>query len=160
MAKSKKPKVPDNTIVQNKKARHDYFIEDTFEAGIALQGWEVKSLRDKKVQLVDSYVLIQNGEAFLLGCNITPLNTASTHVVADPGRTKKLLLHRKELARLFIATQQKGYTCVCAKLYWKNHLIKAEIALAKGKQSHDKRATIKDRQWNIERQRAVRQTNR
>ena len=160
MAKSKKPKVPDNTIVQNKKARHDYFIEDTFETGIALQGWEVKSLRDKKVQLVDSYVLIQNGEAFLLGCNITPLNTASTHVVADPGRTKKLLLHRKELARLFIATQQKGYTCVCAKLYWKNHLIKAEIALAKGKQSHDKRATIKDRQWNIERQRAVRQTNR
>ncbi|HAU23920.1 MAG TPA: SsrA-binding protein [Gammaproteobacteria bacterium] len=160
MAKSKKPKVPDNTIVQNKKARHDYFIEDTFEAGIALQGWEVKSLRDKKVQLVDSYVLIQNGEAFLLGCNITPLNTASTHVVADPGRTKKLLLHRKELARLFIATQQKGYTCVCAKLYWKNHLIKAEIALAKGKQSHDKRATIKDRQWNIEKQRAVRQTNR
>jgi len=109
---------------------------------------------------VDSYVLIQNGEAFLLGCNITPLNTASTHVVADPGRTKKLLLHRKELARLFIATQQKGYTCVCAKLYWKNHLIKAEIALAKGKQSHDKRATIKDRQWNIEKQRAVRQTNR
>lgn len=160
MAKSKKPKVPDNTIVQNKKARYDYFIEDTFEAGIALQGWEVKSLRDKKVQLVDSYVLIQNGEAFLLGCNITPLNTASTHVVADPGRTKKLLLHRKELARLFIATQQKGYTCVCAKLYWKNHLIKAEIALAKGKQSHDKRATIKDRQWNIEKQRAVRQTNR
>ena len=160
MAKTKKTKVPDNTIVQNKKARHDYFIEDTFEAGIALQGWEVKSLRDKKVQLVDSYVLIQNGEAFLLGCNITPLNTASTHVVADPGRTKKLLLHRKELARLFIATQQKGYTCVCAKLYWKNHLIKAEIALAKGKQSHDKRATIKDRQWNIEKQRAVRQTNR
>ena len=160
MAKSKKPKVPDNTIVQNKKARHDYFIEDTFETGIALQGWEVKSLRDKKVQLVDSYVLIKDGEAFLLGCNITPLNTASTHVVADPGRTKKLLLHKKELARLFIATQQKGYTCVCAKLYWKNHLIKAEIALAKGKQSHDKRATIKDRQWNIEKQRTVRQTNR
>lgn len=160
MAKSKKPKVPDNTIVQNKKARHDYFIEDTFEAGIALQGWEVKSLRDKKVQLVDSYVLIKDGEAFLLGCNITPLNTASTHVVADPGRTKKLLLHKKELARLFIATQQKGYTCICTKLYWKNHLIKAEIALAKGKQSHDKRATIKDRQWNIEKQRAVRQTNR
>ncbi|MBL6747323.1 MAG: SsrA-binding protein SmpB [Pseudomonadales bacterium] len=160
MAKSKKPKVPDNTIVQNKKARHDYFIEDTFETGIALQGWEVKSLRDKKVQLVDSYVLIKDGEAFLLGCNITPLNTASTHVVADPGRTKKLLLHKKELARLFIATQQKGYTCVCTKLYWKSHLIKAEIALAKGKQSHDKRATIKDRQWNIEKQRAVRQTNR
>ena len=94
MAKPKKPKVPDNTIVQNKKARHDYFIEDTFETGIALQGWEVKSLRDKKVQLVDSYVLIKDGEAFLLGCNITPLNTASTHIVADPGRIKKLLLHK------------------------------------------------------------------
>ncbi|MAS59859.1 MAG: SsrA-binding protein [Gammaproteobacteria bacterium] len=160
MAKTKKTKVPDNTIVQNKKARHDYFIEDTFETGVSLQGWEVKSLRDKKVQLVDSYVLIKDGEAFLLGCNITPLNTASTHVVADPGRTKKLLLHKKELARLFIATQQKGYTCVCTKLYWKDHLIKTEIALAKGKQSHDKRATIKDRQWNIEKQRAVRQTNR
>ena len=160
MAKTKKTKVPDNTIVQNKKARHDYFIEDTFETGVALQGWEVKSLRDKKVQLVDSYVLIKDGEAYLLGCNITPLNTASTHVVADPSRTKKLLLHKKELARLFIATQQKGYTCVCTKLYWKDHLIKTEIALAKGKQSHDKRATIKDRQWNIEKQRAVRQSNR
>ena len=160
MAKSKKPKVPDNTIVQNKKARHDYFIEDTFETGVALQGWEVKSLRDKKVQLVDSYVLLKDGEAFLLGCNITPLNTASTHVVADPARTKKLLLHKKELARLFAAIQQKGYTCVCTKLYWKNHLVKAQIALAKGKQSHDKRATVKDRQWNLEKQRAVRQTNR
>ena len=146
--------------MQNKKARHDYFIEDTFEAGVALQGWEVKSLRAKKSQLTDTYVLIQNGEAFLLGCHITPLETASTHVVADPTRTKKLLLHRKELARLFSATQQKGYTCVCTKLYWKSHLVKAQIALAKGKQAHDKRATLKDRQWNIEKQRAVRHNNR
>jgi SsrA-binding protein len=111
MAK-KKPKALDNTIVLNKKARHDYFLQDTFEAGVVLEGWEVKSLRLKKVQLIDSYVLIKDGEAFLLGCNVTPLNTASTHVIADPSRTKKLLLHSKELAKLFIAVQQKGNT-VC-----------------------------------------------
>ena len=160
MAKSGKSKTPDNTIVVNKKARHDYFLEDKFEAGVELQGWEVKSLRLKKVQLMDSYVLLKDGEAFLLGCNITPLDTASTHVVADPTRTKKLLLHKKELARLFSAIQQKGHTCVCTKLYWKDHLIKAEICLAKGKQSHDKRATIKDREWNIDKQRVVRHSNR
>ena len=160
MAKSKKAKVLDNTIVQNKKARHDYFIEDTFEAGVALQGWEVKSLRAKKSQLTDTYVLIKDGEAFLLGCHVTPLESASTHVVTDPTRTKKLLLHRKELARLFSATQQKGYTCVCTKLYWKSHLVKAQIALAKGKQAHDKRATVKEREWNIDKQRLVRHNNR
>ena len=164
MAKSKntkrKPKVPDTTIVLNKKARHDYFIEDSFETGIALQGWEVKSLRLKKVQLVDSYVLIKDGEAFLLGCNVNPLNTTNTHTIADPGRTKKLLLHKKELAKLFSAIQQKGHTCVCVKMYWKNHLVKCQIALAKGKQAHDKRATEKDREWNIDKQRIVRQVNR
>jgi len=157
---AKKPKVSDNTIVLNKKARHDYFIEDTFEAGIALQGWEVKALRLKKVQLIDSYVLIKDGEAWLLGCRITPLDTASTHTVCEPDRTRKLLLHRKELARLFAATEQKGHTCVCTKLYWKDHLVKAQIALAKGKQAHDKRATEKDREWNIDKQRIVRQHNR
>ena len=120
MAK-KKPKSLDNTIVLNKKARHDYFLQDTFEAGVVLEGWEVKSLRLKKVQLIDSYVLIKDGEAFLLGCNVTPLNTASTHVIADPSRTKKLLLHSKELAKLFVAVQQKGNTCVAVKLYWKGH---------------------------------------
>ena len=160
MAKIKKAKVPDNTIVQNKKARRDYFIEDTFEAGVALQGWEVKSLRARKSQLTDTYVLIKDGEAFLLGCHVTPLESASTHVVTDPTRTKKLLLHRKELARLFSATQQKGYTCVCTKLYWKSHLVKAQIALAKGKQAHDKRATLKEREWNIDKQRLVRHNNR
>ena len=160
MAKPRKSKTPDNTIVQNKKARHDYFIEDSFEAGVQLQGWEVKSLREKKVQLVDSYVLIKDGEAFLLGCNITPLDTASTHVIADPTRTKKLLLHKKELAKLFSATQQKGQTCVCTKLYWKDHLIKAQIALAKGKQAHDKRAATKDREWNVDKQRILRQANK
>lgn len=161
MAKAKgKQKAPDTTIVRNKKALHDYFIEDTFEAGLALQGWEVKSLRLKKVQLVDSYVLIKDGEAWLLGCNILPLNTASTHVVAEPGRTRKLLLHRKELARLFAATQQKGHTCVATKLYWKGHLVKCQVALAKGKKDHDKRATEKDREWNIQKQRVLRQHNK
>jgi SsrA-binding protein len=125
-----------------------------------LEGWEVKSLRLKKVQLIDSYVLIKDGEAFLLGCNVTPLNTASTHVIADPSRTKKLLLHSKELAKLFIAVQQKGNTCVAVKLYWKGHLIKCQIALAKGKQDHDKRATEKDREWQIDKRRILRQANR
>ena len=158
--KPKPPKVPDTTIAQNKKVRHDYFIEDSFETGIALQGWEVKSLRKKKVQLVDSYVLIKDGEAFLLGCNVTPLDTTNTHTVADPTRTKKLLLHKKELAKLFSATQQKGHTCVCTKMYWKGHLVKCQIALAKGKKSHDKRASAKEREWNIDKQRIVRHANR
>ena len=164
MGKSKnakrKPKAPDTTIVVNKKARYDYFIEDTFESGVALQGWEVKSLRLKKVQLVDSYVTLKDGEAFLLGCTISPLDTTNTHTIADPSRTKKLLLHKRELAKLFSATQQKGHTCVCTKMYWKNHLIKCQIALAKGKQSHDKRAVAKDREWSIDKQRIVRQANR
>ena len=160
MGKSKKPKSPDTTIAQNKKVRHDYFIEDKFEAGLVLQGWEVKSLRMKKVQLVDSYVLIKDGEAFLLGCHITPLNTASTHVIADPTRTKKLLLHSRQLAKLHAATQQKGHTCVATKLYWKGHLVKCQIALAKGKQDHDKRATVKDREWAVDKQRIVRHANR
>jgi SsrA-binding protein len=160
MANPKSSKTPDTTIAQNKKARHDYFIEETFEAGVALEGWEVKSLRMKKVQLVDSYVLMKDGEAFLLGCNVQPLNTASTHVIADPGRTKKLLLHRRELAKLFMETQQKGYTAVAIKLYWKGHMIKCQVALAKGKQDHDKRASEKDREWKVEKQRIVRQTNR
>ena len=144
----------------NKKARHDYYIEDSFEAGMELLGWEVKSLRLKKVELMDSYVLIKEGEAFLLGCNITPLDTTNTHTVADPSRTKKLLLHKKELARLFSATQKKGHTCVCTKLYWKGHLVKCQIALAKGKQTHDKRSSVKEREWNIDKQRIVRHQNR
>ena len=160
MAKSGKSKVPDTTIVRNKKARHDYFIQDTFEAGMALLGWEVKSLRLKKAQLVDSYVLIKGGEAFLLGCNVTPLNTASTHIVADPSRTKKLLLHKRQLAKIHAATQKKGHTCVATKLYWKGHLVKCQIGLAKGKQDHDKRATEKDREWAIDKQRIVRHANR
>lgn len=160
MASKKKPKPQGNTIVQNKKARHDYHLEDKFEAGISLQGWEVKSLREGKVQLVDSYVQLHRGEAYLNGAHITPLNSTSTHFVTEPARNRKLLLNSKELSRIALAIEAKGLTCVCTALYWKNHLIKAEIALAKGKKLHDKRATEKDRDWGREKQRIVRESNR
>ena len=157
MAKSsKKGKKGDSSIVINKKARHDYHIDEIFEAGVALSGWEVKSLRVGKVQLVDSYVLLKDGEAWLIGAQITPLDTASTHVIADPLRDRKLLLHRKELAKLFSSTQQTGHTCIATKLYWKKHLIKCQIALARGKKEFDKRAATKQREWNIEKQRIMR----
>ncbi|MDB6063011.1 MAG: SsrA-binding protein [Verrucomicrobiaceae bacterium] len=145
-----------NTIAQNKKARFDYHLDEKFEAGLALQGWEVKSLRAGKAQITDSYVLLKNGEAWLIGALITPLNTVSTHFVVDSTRTRKLLITRKQLDKLIARTHQKGYTCVCLSLYWKGHLIKAEIALAKGKQEHDKRETEKERDWNREKQRVVR----
>ena len=112
------------------------------------------------MQLIDSYVIIKDGEAWLLGCNITPLNTASTHVVCEPDRSRKLLLSKKELARLFAKIQQKGYTSVCTSIYWKGHLIKCQVALAKGKQEHDKRNVEKDREWAIEKQRVVRHAHR
>jgi SsrA-binding protein len=149
----KKPKQSSNVIVQNKKVRHDYFIEDRFEAGISLAGWEVKSLRAGKIQLTDSHVFFKNGEAFLLNALITPLPTASTHFVTEPTRVRKLLLNRREIDKLEQAVEQKGYTCVCTQLYWKKHLIKTEIALAKGKAKHDKRATEKERDWNREKER-------
>ena len=154
-------KAPQNpTIAQNKKARFEFALEDRVEAGISLQGWEVKSLRAGKAQITDSYVLLKNGEAWLIGALITPINTISTHFVIDPKRTRKLLLKRRELDRLIGATQQKGYTCVCTSMYWKNHLVKVEIALAKGKQLHDKRETEKERDWNREKQRVVRHANK
>lgn len=156
---AKKPKKPSNTIAQNKKARFDYHIEDRIEAGVQLEGWEVKSLREGKVQLTDSYVIFKNGEAWLLGAQIQPLPTVSTHFVADPTRTRKLLLKRRELAALQIATEQKGYTVVATDLYWKNHLVKCKIGLAKGKQAHDKRATEKERDWSREKQRIMKAHN-
>lgn len=155
MSKAKKAKQDDTTIVVNKKANHDYFLEDRFEAGLALLGWEVKSLRQKKVQLVDSHIVIKNGEAFLFGALITPLASANTHSVADPTRSRKLLLKQKELARIFTGVQQKGHTCVCTRLYWKDHLIKAQIALAKGKHEYDKRSVEKEREWNLTKRRAL-----
>lgn len=155
MAKKKKQKSSGNTIALNRQAKHDYFIEERLEAGISLQGWEVKSLRAGKLQLQESYVLIKNGEAWLFGAHITPLNTASTHVNPDPTRTRKLLLHKKELDRLIGAVDRKGYTLVPITMYWKHSLAKLEIGLAKGKKLHDKRATEKDRDWQREKQRIL-----
>lgn len=159
MSKAKR-KTPPGTIAVNRRARHDYHLEERFEAGLALEGWEVKSLREGKVQLVDSYVLIKNGEAWLFGASITPLASASTHVVADPQRSRKLLLHAREIAQIHEATQQKGYTCIATALYWKGHRVKCELALAKGKKQHDKRATEKAREWNRQKERLLRQTQR
>jgi len=155
MAK-KKHKTPSNVIAKNKRASFDYHLLETFEAGVALSGWEVKSLRMGKVELTDTYVLMKDGEAFLLGARIAPLDTASTHFVTDPTRTRKLLLHKKELAKILAAVSKKGQTCVCTQLYWKGHLVKARIALAQGKQDHDKRDVEKDRDWNRQKQRVIR----
>lgn len=154
--KSKTKHTGSSTIVQNKRARHDYFIEDRFEAGLALQGWEVKSLRAGKAQLTDSYVFFKDREAWLLNALITPLNTASTHFVTEPRRPRKLLLNRREIDRLAGAVQAKGYTCVALSLYWKKHMVKCEIALAKGKADHDKRESIKERDWQRQKQRLMR----
>jgi len=158
MAK-KKPGTPSNTIALNKKARHEYHIEDRFEAGLVLLGWEVKSLRAGKGQLTDAYILLKDGEAFLLGSHIQPLETASTHVICDPTRTRKLLLHAKEIARLLGKVNQTGHTCIPLALYWKKNKVKAEIALVKGKKQYDKRATEKERDWNRQKQRIVREAN-
>lgn len=147
MAKTNKKKPSSNTIAQNRKARHDYSIEDNFEAGIALQGWEVKSLREGRVQLNESYVLIKGNELMWLGGLITPLISASTHVKNDPTRTRKLLMHRKEIDRLIGQVERKGYTLVPLSLYWKHGRVKLGIGLAKGKKEHDKRASNKDRDW-------------
>ena len=136
-----------STIALNKKAKHEYFIEDRYEAGVALEGWEVKSLRAGRVQLSESYVVVKQGEAFLFGCHITPLPTASTHIHPETTRTRKLLLHRRELDRLIGHVERQGYTLIPLALYWKKGRVKVEIGLAKGKQLHDKRATDKDRDW-------------
>ena len=135
-------------------------MEQRFEAGLVLQGWEVKSLRAGKAQLVDSYVLLREGEAWLLGCSITPLTSASTHVVADPQRTRKLLLNAREIAQLFAATQQKGYSCVATSLYWKGNKVKCEIALGKGKKMHDKRDDKRDKDWARQKERLLKANTR
>lgn len=146
----------DNQIASNKKAYHDFFIEEHFEAGIALQGWEVKSLRAGRVQLKESYVLIKEGEAFLFGCHLSPLSSASTHIRTDPTRTRKLLLHRDELDRLIGAVERKGYTLVPLAMYWKHGRAKLDVGLAKGKKAYDKRAVEKDRDWQRAKQRLMR----
>lgn len=155
MAK-KKRKTPSNVIAQNKRASFDYHLLESFEAGVALSGWEVKSLRMGKADLADSYVMMKNGEAYLLGAHIVPLDTVSTHYVTDPTRTRKLLLHKKELAKILAAVSKKGQSCVCTQLYWKGHLVKARISLAAGKKAHDKRDSEKDKDWNRTKARIVR----
>ncbi|MFK7160244.1 SsrA-binding protein SmpB [Marinospirillum sp. MEB164] len=157
---AKKKKVDSNTIAVNRKARHEYHIEETIEAGVVLAGWEVKSLRAGKCQLTDTYILIKDQEAWLLGSHITPLNTASTHVVADPTRTRKLLMHRKEIAKLLGQINQKGFTCVPLSLYWKGNKVKCQLAVVKGKQLHDKRASDKDRDWNRQKGRIMRENTK
>lgn len=144
-----------STIALNKKAGHDYFIEERLEAGLALEGWEVKSLRDGRVQLKESYVVIKQAEAWLLGSHVSPLPTASTHIHPDPTRTRKLLLHKRELERLIGAVERKGYTLVPLALYWKRGRAKLEIGLAKGKKLHDKRDTERDRDWQRQKQRLL-----
>jgi SsrA-binding protein len=152
----KKPKQSSNTIAQNRKMRHDYFIEEKFEAGVSLQGWEVKSLREGQVNLTDTYVMVKDNEAWLLNTNITPLKTASTHYVTEPTRSRKLLLNYRELKKIDEAVKQKGRTCVCTALYWKGHLVKCEVAIAKGKVAYDKRMDSKDRDWSRQKQRLMR----
>ncbi len=154
-AKKKDKTKSGSTIALNKKARHNYTLEDRFEAGLALEGWEVKSLRAGKIQMVESYVLLKDNEAWLFGCLITPLPTASTHIHPDPIRTRKLLLHRDEIDRMVGAVERKGYSLIPTALYWKKGRAKLEIALAKGKKEHDKRADIKDRDWKRDKQRIL-----
>ena len=154
-SKKKSKKAPSSTIALNKKARFNYHIEDRIEAGIALEGWEVKSLREGKVQIGDGYVLLQDGEAFLLGGLITPMLSASSHVETDPRRTRKLLLHKQEISRLVGAVERKGFTIVATAMYWKRGRAKVELGLAKGKKQHDKRAAEKARDWDREKGRIL-----
>ena len=156
---SKKPDTP-SRIAENKKAFFNYFLEERFECGLVLEGWEVKAVREGKVQLTDGYVVIRDGELFIIGCQINPLKTASSHVRPDSVRTKKLLMKKDEIRRLIGKVEQKGYTLVPLNLHWKNGKVKCEIALAKGKAEHDKRDTIKEREGKREVERALKQRSR
>ena len=158
--KAGKPAPVTKTIALNKRARHEYHLEQRHEAGLALQGWELKSIRAGSANIIDGYALVQHGELFLIGAQFTPLIQASTHVVANDRRTRKLLLHRREIDQLIGKVQREGYTIVPTALYWKGNKVKLEIALAKGKQDHDKRDAAKDRDWAREKQRTMRRHNR
>ena len=148
-------KSEDKIIASNKKARHDYLLEAQFEAGLVLEGWEIKSIREGHVQLKESYILLKHGEAWLIGTHITPLKTASTHIDPDPLRSRKLLLNRKEINKLITAREREGYTIVPVDLHWFKNRVKIQIAIAKGKKQHDKRATLKERDWNREKHRIL-----
>jgi SsrA-binding protein len=143
------------TIARNKRARFDYHIEERLEAGLSLEGWEVKSLRESRVQFADSYVLLKDNEAFLFGCRIDPLPTASKHITPDPTRTRRLLLHRREIDRTTGLVDRKGFTVVPTNMYWARGKVKVEIGIAKGKQAHDKRADQKDRDWQRQKARIM-----
>jgi SsrA-binding protein len=160
MADKKDKDTHAGTIAVNRRARHDYFIDERYEAGLALLGWEVKALRAGRLQLAEGYVLMKGDEAWLLGSHITPLTSASTHVVADPTRTRKLLLNRREIDHLVGAVERKGFTLVPLSMYWKNGRAKLEIGLARGKKEHDKRAAEKDRDWQREKAQTLRARNR
>lgn len=153
MAKTKK-KSP-ASIAQNKRARFDFQIDETLEAGMVLEGWEVKSIREGKIQINESYAFIKNGECFLSGAHITPLVSASTHVKAEPTRVRKLLLHRQEIDKLIGAIDRKGYTLLALSVYWKQGKVKLQLGLGKGKKKHDKRATEKERDWSREKERML-----
>jgi len=160
MTKKKAYKPGSATIAMNKRARHEYFIEEEFEAGLTLQGWEVKSLRAGKANISDSYVVFNQGEAYLFGATIIPLNVASTHIISDPTRTRKLLLNKRELDSLFGKVNRDGYTVVALSLYWKNAWAKVKVGVAKGKKLHDKRTDIKDREWKLDQARIMKNANR
>jgi SsrA-binding protein len=155
MSKQKPSASSGASIAINRKARHDYFIEERFEAGLALEGWEVKSLRAGRVNIQEGYVVIKDGEAWLIGANISPLPTASTHIHPDPTRSRKLLLHRQELSRLIGSTERQGYTLIPLDLHWKRGRAKLEIGLAKGKKQYDKRADKRERDWTRDRERLL-----
>jgi SsrA-binding protein len=155
-AATAKKDAPERLIAENRRARFEYFIEDRYEAGLALQGWEVKAMRAGRAQITEGYVFLRGGEAFLTGAHVTPLKTTSTHIVADPTRTRKLLLNASELSRLIGAVERRGYTIVPLDLHWKDGRVKLEIGLAKGKKQHDKRATEKDRDWQRDKARILR----
>ena len=148
------------TIALNKRARHEYHLLDRYEAGLALQGWELKAIRAGRLGIGDSYALVKGGEIFLFGAQIVPLISASTHVIADDRRTRKLLMHRHEIDKLVGKIERDGYTLVPTAMYWSGNKVKLELALAKGKQAHDKRATEKDRDWQREKQRTMRRHNK
>jgi SsrA-binding protein len=152
---AKKKKTPSNQIAANRKARHDYSIEENYEAGLALMGWEVKSLRAGRISMGESYILIKDGELWWFGGHISPLSSASTHVKTDPTRTRKLLMHRNEIDRLIGQVERKGYALVPLSLYWKQGRVKLDVGLAKGKKSHDKRASDKERDWKRDKARIM-----
>jgi len=154
-SKNKKKPGGDSRIAENRKARHDFFIEENLEAGLALEGWEVKALRAGRASLTEAYAILKDGEAFLLGAHISPLPSASTHVKADPIRTRKLLLNRREIDRLVGAVERRGYTLVPLSLYWQRGRAKLDLGLAKGKKQHDKRSADKDRDWRRQKERIM-----